>query len=107
MVREYDPAIFMAPPPWALSMRLTNPLVNTRCRANSTNQRTGEQRARSRGEVPAKAGTHLPCLDRRLLRRKRGVKINPVRVIPFDQVDLPVPLPFLDLPLADERAFKR
>jgi hypothetical protein len=40
------------------------------------------------------------------LRRQGWVKISPIRVFPFDQIDFPVTLPLLDLPFPDQRCLK-
>ena len=40
------------------------------------------------------------------LRRQGWVKINPMRVFAFDQIDLPVTLPLLDLPFSEQCCLK-
>ena len=52
-------------------------------------------RSRRQGPMPPAA-----------LRRQRWVKIGPMRVFAFDQIDFPVALPLLDLPFPDERCLK-
>src|SRR5947207_10660535 len=41
------------------------------------------------------------------LGQQRRVEIDPMRILRFDQVDLPIALPALDLPLADEGSLER
>src|SRR5215471_513338 len=41
-----------------------------------------------------------------VLRRQGWVKISPVRVFAFNQIDFPVALPLLDLPFPDQRCLK-
>ena len=40
------------------------------------------------------------------LRRQEWVKISPIRVFAFNQIDFPVTLPLLDLPLPNQRCLK-
>ena len=40
------------------------------------------------------------------LRRQGWVKISPIRVFAFNQIDFPLALPLLDLPFPDQRRLK-
>src|SRR5437588_11467663 len=51
------------------------------------------------------AGPTEACLDG--FKAPTKDKDDPMRVVTFNQVDLPIPLPFLELPFSDQRRFER